>query len=90
MGRWVPQGREVGRCKKLGHLEGRKKKGLLGPKFWVPRPDELGWIHPSECSSMDGAVMGAESLRPILYSYRNSYTYSLVIGVGYSEWVGHM
>jgi hypothetical protein len=38
---------------------------------------------------MDGAVMGAESLRPILYGYRN-YTYSLVVGVGYSEWVGHM
>jgi hypothetical protein len=70
MGRWVAQGREVGRCKKLGHLEGRKK-GLLGSKFWVPRADELGWIHPSECSSMDGAAMGAESLRPILCSYRN-------------------
>jgi hypothetical protein len=44
MGRWVPEGREVGRCKKLGHLEGRKNEGLLGPKFWVPRPDELGFI----------------------------------------------
>jgi hypothetical protein len=36
----------------------KKKKGLMGPKFWVSRPDELGWIQPSECSSMDGAVMG--------------------------------
>lgn len=48
MGRWVPQGREVGRCKKLGHLEGREKRApgakILGPQAWWTWLDSSLWV----------------------------------------------